>query len=161
MTDVPVEQKNDEPMDDPFSPLVGKILRRARKKNDMKQEVVAKKAGMSDTTLRWIEQGKLRVSHENLDAICPLLKLDRDVVLLEAAIALSDLQIKKLARDPGERIARSREKVLEAVRARHRAEHEEIEAKLLWDSALFFEAQLVVRAGGPADGDAAPDETSP
>lgn len=154
------EPADDAPKDDPFSPLVGKILRCAREKNDMKQEVVAKKAGMSDKTLRWIEQGKLRVSRKDLAAICPLVKLDPDKVLLEAAAAMWDLQLEKLARDPGERIARSREKLLEAVRARHRAEHEEIEAKLLWDSALFFEAQLVARDGGPADGDD-PDEPPP
>jgi transcriptional regulator with XRE-family HTH domain len=138
-------EKPAEPPVDPLSPFVGKLLTQAREKAGMKQEVVAGKAGMSDTTLRKVEDGLGPLRNKYLDAICPVLGLDRDVVLLEAAGFLWVSLLEKLALDPEGPIPQLRERLLEAVDARHQAERQEIDVKLLWDSALFFKKKFLIQ----------------
>jgi transcriptional regulator with XRE-family HTH domain len=132
-----------EPPVDPLSPFVGPLLLEAREAADVKQETVANKAGISDTTLRRIENGVGPLSNDYLQKICKALKLNPDLILLEGTIALWLSLLQKLARDPEGPIPFLREKILDAVDERQRAERKEIDARLLWDSLLFFKDKLL------------------
>jgi transcriptional regulator with XRE-family HTH domain len=136
-------EKPVEPPVDPLSPFVGPLLLHAREAAPLKQETVAKKAGISDTTLRRIENGVGPLSNDYLRAICGALKLNPDLVLLEATIGLWESLLKRLAQDPQGPIPLLRSQVLEAVDARHEAERRETDAKLLWDSLLFYKTQFI------------------
>ena len=132
-----------EPPVDPLSPFVGPLLLHAREVAGLKQEVVARKAGISDTTLRRIENGVGPLRNDYLMDICKVLGLNPDLVLLEALTPLWLAVAEKLARDPMGPVPFLREKVMAAVDARHQAERKEIDAKLFWDSFLFFKMKYV------------------
>ncbi len=133
-----------EPPADPLSPFLGPLLLRARQKAEMKQEVVASKAGMSDATLRKIENGLFSPQNEQLVAICKAVGLNHDVVLLEAATSLSQTLLERLGRDPDLDLHGLREKMIAAVKARHQSELEEIEAKLSWGRLLYLKTKRFV-----------------
>jgi hypothetical protein len=128
----------------------------------LKQEVAAQQVGMSDATLRGMETGALRLSLEYLDKVCPVYQLNSSLVLAEAASALYDFHLKKLARDPSEQIVGRLEQVLEAVDARHQAERKEAEAKLLWDGHLLLctKKKFVIQDDGPAEEEGDKEEAS-
>jgi transcriptional regulator with XRE-family HTH domain len=130
---------------DPLSPFVGEVLLHTRKKIGMKQKVAAKNAGMSDATLRKIEDGELPVSYEYLDKICPVLKVERDEILLEAGIRFCLSLIKTLGRNPNVLVSKLREEILENVDARHQAERRQIDAQLHWNSLLFFKGKFFIQ----------------
>jgi transcriptional regulator with XRE-family HTH domain len=133
-----------EPSADPLSPYLGPVLLRARQKADMKQEVVASKAGMSDATLRKIENGSYSPQNEQLELICKALGLNHDMVLLEASTSLAQSLLERLGRDPSLDLHGLREKRISIVKARHQLELEEVEAEFSQDSLLYLQTKKFV-----------------
>jgi transcriptional regulator with XRE-family HTH domain len=133
-----------EPPADPLSPFLGPLLLRARQKAEMKQEVVASKAGMSDATLRKIENGLFSPQNEQLEAICKTVGLNQDVVLLEAATSLAQTLLERLGRDPDLDLHGLREKMIAIAKARHQLELEALETQLSWGSLLYLKAKEFV-----------------
>jgi len=133
-----------EPPADPLSPFLGPLLLRARQRADMKQEVVAAKAGMSDATLRKIENGSYSPQNEQLESICKALGLNHDIVLLEASTSLAQSLLERLGRDQNLDLHGLREKRIAIVKARHQLELEEVEAEFSQDSLMYLKTKKFV-----------------
>jgi transcriptional regulator with XRE-family HTH domain len=133
-----------EPPADPLSPFLGPLLLRARQKAGMKQEVVASKAGMSDATLRKIENGLFSPQNEQLESICKALGSNHDVMLLEASTSLAQTLLERLGRDPDLELHGLREKRIATLKARHQLELEEIEDEFSWESLAYLKTKKFV-----------------
>jgi transcriptional regulator with XRE-family HTH domain len=133
-----------EPPADPLSPFLGPLLLRARQKAEMKQEAVASKAGMSDATLRKIENGLFSPQSGQLEVICKTVGLNHDVVLLEAATSLAQALLERLGRDPDLDLHGLREKKIALAKLRHQSELEELEVDLSWGSLLYLKTKKFV-----------------
>ena len=127
-----------EPSADPLSPYLGPLLLRARQAAGMKQEVVAAKAGLSDATLRKYENGKGSLYIKDIEAICKILGLNADVVLLEASTTMRGDLLSKLGKNPELPLQDLQEERRAALRARQDAERKELEAELRWNGLLYF-----------------------
>ena len=122
----------------------------------MKQEVAAEKLGISDATLRKVEEGEGSLYLKYLYAICQLLKLSPDMVLYRASGPMWVSLLKKVAQDlNAPPVPPFRKTMLDALDARQQAERKELEAKLLWESALLFNTHLLLQE--PVTTAAAPD----
>jgi transcriptional regulator with XRE-family HTH domain len=122
----------------PLSPYLGPLLLRAREAAGMKQDVVAKKAGTSDTTLRKIEHGKIPVEIPRFESICKALGVNSDVILLEASTAMRCDLLEKLGRDPELPLHDLHERRRAALKARHEAELKQLEAQLDCESLSYL-----------------------
>lgn len=109
----------------------------------MSQGAVAKKVGISDKTLRNIEKGIGPLPNDYFFPICQVLNLNPDQILLEAIIPFWLSVLEKLTQDPTGPFPALREKLLEALDQRHRAERKEADMKLLWDSVIHFRKSFV------------------
>jgi len=110
----------------------------------MKQEVVARKAGLSDATLRKIETGLGPLNNGDIESICKALELNSDAAVLEASTALRYSLLEKLGRDPELSIYDQQDKIRDAARTRHEAELKELEAKLSWERFLYLKQRKFV-----------------
>jgi transcriptional regulator with XRE-family HTH domain len=117
---------------------------RARQAAGMKQEVVAKKAGLSDASLRKIENGLGPLHNNYIELICKSLGLNYDAVLLEAITNLRCALLERLGRDPESPLYDLQEKRKAALTARHEAERKQLEADLEWDNSLYLKRKMFV-----------------
>lgn len=107
----------------------------------MKQDVLAKKIGVNDATLRRIEAGQGPLRPRYVRAICQTLGADYEEILTEALFTFwNDLRRSDSAQ--GARpLELLREKILLRVEAHHKTERDLVEAYLDFESFVHFKAK--------------------
>jgi transcriptional regulator with XRE-family HTH domain len=126
--------------EDFLSPALGPLLLKARKATGMKQEVLAKKIGLNDATLRRIETGQGSMRPRYVRAICEALGVDYEEIVTEALFTFWNGF--RGAGAQGERpLQILRERILTRVEAHQKTQRDLIEAYLDFESYVHFKTK--------------------
>lgn len=126
-----------------LGPYLGRIILREREKSSQ-QKKLAKKIGISDTTLRRVESGKGHMSPQRISDICQAMGLSFFAVVNEALLAFW-LDLNQSARESGcegvEPSRQLRQRILDRFDAGVREHRAQIEAELDYQDYLSQESQ--------------------